>query len=88
MKTHRLDGWYEIESLAKRHPHWRVNAGVLEVQLGEHWQTTGDQVELKGDLLRVIGRADAVANVAGTKVSHAEVSDLAEQVLGVRRAHD
>jgi len=86
LKTHRLDGWYETASLAKGHPRWRINAGVLEVQLGEHWQTTGDQVELQGDLLRVIGRADAVANVAGTKVSLAEVSELAEQVPGVRRA--
>jgi acyl-CoA synthetase (AMP-forming)/AMP-acid ligase II len=86
MKSHRLDGWYEVHSLAKAFPRWRLNAGVLEVQLGELWQTTGDQVELKGDLLRVIGRAGAVANVAGTKVSLAEVSELAEQVPGVRRA--
>jgi acyl-CoA synthetase (AMP-forming)/AMP-acid ligase II len=86
MKTHRLDGWYEIHSLAKRFPRWRINTGVLEVQPGELWQTTEDQVELKGDLLRVIGRADALANVAGTKVSLAQVSELAEQVPGVRRA--
>lgn len=86
MKTHRLDGWYEAASLAKRFPHWRVNNRVLEVLPGGLWQTTGDLVELNGDLLRVVGRANAIANVAGTKVSLAEVSELAEQVPGVRRA--
>lgn len=86
MKSHRLDGWYEVNSLAKRFHRWRVNDHVLEVLPGELWQTTGDLVELNGDLLRVVGRANAVANVAGTKVSLAEVSELAEQVPGVRRA--
>lgn len=34
----------------------------------------------------MIGRADNVANVAGTKVSLGDVTSLAEQVPGVRRA--
>lgn len=83
-KTHRLDGWYEIGPLGGSE--WRIEDGVLSVRRGDHWHRTGDLVERKGDLIRVVGRADAVANVAGTKVSLAEVAEMAEQVPGVRRA--
>jgi acyl-coenzyme A synthetase/AMP-(fatty) acid ligase len=50
------------------------------------WRSTGDEVEVLGRLIRIIGRADQVANVAGTKVSLAEVAAQAEAVSGVRRA--
>jgi acyl-coenzyme A synthetase/AMP-(fatty) acid ligase len=86
LKTHRLDGWYETDGFRRRGLEWRVQDGRLELKRGDNWLTTGDQVEVKGDLMRVVGRADAVANVAGTKVSLAEVAELAEQVPGVRRA--
>ena len=85
-KTHRLDGWCEIASLQKMYPRWRERGGVLEVEHRGAWQSTADLVEIKGDLFRVVGRADAVANVAGRKVRLAQVSELAEQVRGVRRA--
>ncbi|HOX04618.1 MAG TPA: class I adenylate-forming enzyme family protein [Candidatus Paceibacterota bacterium] len=84
LKTHRLDGWYELESM--RVAEWRIEDGALTVRRGDRWHRTGDLVERKGDLLRVVGRADSVANVAGTKVSLAEVAEMAEQVPGVRRA--
>ena len=101
LKTSRLDGWYELEGLEQRWPHWRIqksgraeerrSRGVLE--LGERlageqvvWRSTGDEVEVLGRLIRIIGRADQVANVAGTKVSLAEVAVQAEAVSGVRRA--
>jgi acyl-CoA synthetase (AMP-forming)/AMP-acid ligase II len=87
LKTRRLDGWYESETLDRRYPSaWRVNDGALELLRDGTWISTGDSVETNGDLLRVIGRSDAVANVAGCKVSLDEVSRLAEQVPGVRRA--
>jgi len=85
-KTHRLDGWYELKWLDDHSICWRVNEEILEIQKGESWRATGDQVEIKDGLVRVVGRADAIANVAGTKVNLAEVSDLAETVPGVRRA--
>lgn len=84
-RTHRLDGWYERDSL-DRHCLWRLKEGVLEVQRAEEWRSTGDRVEIGGELVKIIGRADSVANVAGTKVSLPEISELAEQVPGVRRA--
>jgi acyl-coenzyme A synthetase/AMP-(fatty) acid ligase len=65
---------------------WRNSSGVLEIQVGGHWQTTGDRIEIDEPLIRVVGRADAIANVAGTKVDLAQISGLAEQVWGVRRA--
>jgi acyl-CoA synthetase (AMP-forming)/AMP-acid ligase II len=85
-KTNRLDGQYETDVLGQRGQEWRVQEGLFQVRRNGNWLTTGDRVELEGNLLRVIGRADAVANVAGTKVSLAEVTSLAEQVPGVRRA--
>lgn len=88
LKTHRVDGWYERASLERRYPRWQVREGVLELPDGQgEWVATGDLVEVEGELMRVVGRADRVANVAGTKVSLDEVGRLAEQVLGVRRAH-
>lgn len=92
MRTHRLDGWYEVRSLEKHWPLWRVREdGVLEVAQREgegrwQWRSTGDLVEVQGERLRVIGRADQVANVGGTKVSLAMVAECAEEVDGVRRA--
>jgi long-chain acyl-CoA synthetase len=86
LKTHRLDGWYELAELQRRYPRWRVAQGELEVQFQGAWKATGDLVELKEALLRVAGRVDDVANVAGTKVNLSEVSSLAEKVPGVRRA--
>lgn len=86
LKTHSLDGWYEVNSLARRFPRWRVNEGALEIWHCERWAVTGDRVELNGDRMRVLGRADAIANVGGVKVNLADVAELAEQVPGVRRA--
>ena len=86
LKTHRLDGWYETDALDRRWVEWRVRDGALEVRDAQGWRSTGDQVEVRGGLMRVIGRADQVANVAGTKVNLAEIGFLAEEVSGVARA--
>lgn len=86
LKTPRLDGWYELLALNKRHPDWRIEAGELQLRRGGEWLGTGDLAETRKGLIRVIGRVDNVANVAGTKVNLDEVSRLAEQVSGVRQA--
>lgn len=86
LKTRRVDGWYEIESIRHAADDWRVVDGGLEIMRAGKWHRTGDRVEVEGDLMRVIGRLDQVANVAGTKVSLLEVTELAERVPGVRRA--
>lgn len=85
-KSHRLDGWYPLGSLTQRWPAWRLRDGVLEVCRSGTWICTRDQVEIRGEWLRVIGRSDQVANVAGTKVSLSAIGELAEQFPGVRRA--
>lgn len=85
-RTERTDGWYELESLTRRYPRWRVSDGALEVEANSQWRLTGDLIELRDDLFRIVGRADNVANVAGTKISLARVAELAEQVSGVLRA--
>ncbi|HNQ87856.1 MAG TPA: class I adenylate-forming enzyme family protein [Verrucomicrobiota bacterium] len=86
MRTERLDGWYEAASLARRWPEWRIRDEVLEVADHGTWRATGDRVVAQGDLLKVVGRADQVANIAGTKVDLAGIIELAEQVPGVLRA--
>jgi acyl-CoA synthetase (AMP-forming)/AMP-acid ligase II len=86
LKTHRLDGWYETGALSHRGLEWRVRDGVLEVAAGGTWRATGDLVETNGALVRVVGRGDRVANVAGTKVNLDEVARRAEEAPGVRRA--
>lgn len=86
LKTRRIDGAYEIERLAERFSRWRLSDGVLELQEAGTWRSTGDLVRIEGPLLRVVGRAGDVANIAGTKVSLAEVAELAEATTGVRRA--
>lgn len=86
LKTHRVDGWYEIDSIRHAADDWRIVDGGLEIMRDGRWYHTGDRVEVNGQLMRVVGRLDQVANVAGTKVSLLEVTELAEQVAGVRRA--
>jgi long-chain acyl-CoA synthetase len=87
LKTHRLDGWYEVELLQRRYPRWRILDGVLELpDTANKWCSTGDRIEQNGELLRVVGRADRVANIAGSKVDLDEVSRMAELEAGVLRA--
>jgi acyl-coenzyme A synthetase/AMP-(fatty) acid ligase len=96
--TQRLDGWYELRGLEQRFLGWRLRSdplmesgfseiGTLELQRSSgDWVTTGDCVECRDGLLRVLGRVDRIANVGGTKVSLDEVTSWAERVPGVRRA--
>jgi acyl-CoA synthetase (AMP-forming)/AMP-acid ligase II len=82
-KTHRVDGWFEASQLEARWGGWRIAAGVLEVSLERQWRSTGDRIEIRDDCFRVIGRADAVANVGGSKVVLPEIEAAAEEVEGV-----
>jgi acyl-coenzyme A synthetase/AMP-(fatty) acid ligase len=86
LKTHQLDGWYESAGLGEHGKTWRVKERVLQLHKGGAWVNTGDRVEVSGARVRLIGRADAVVNVGGAKVSLDEITNLAEEVPGVRRA--
>ena len=85
-KTHRMDGWYELNSLSQHSGRWQVREGILELFQDEAWRQTGDHVELDGEYFRVLGRADGVANVAGVKISLPEIAAAAEEVTGIRQA--
>jgi acyl-CoA synthetase (AMP-forming)/AMP-acid ligase II len=85
-RTRRVDGWYERASLDRHCDSWRASAGVLEVRRDGQWRSTGDRVEVEGPFVKIVGRADSVANVAGTKVFLPTIAELAEQVDGIRRA--
>ncbi len=86
LKTNRLDGWYETWRLTERFTQWRVVEQALELRVEEAWKPTGDLVDISGDLLRIVGRADRVANVGGAKVSLDLIEEKAEQVAGIRQA--
>jgi acyl-CoA synthetase (AMP-forming)/AMP-acid ligase II len=48
------------------------------------WFKTGDQVQVDGEWLRILGRQSDVINVGGDKVSPAEVESVILQLDGVR----
>lgn len=85
-KSRSLDGWYPLQELHDRWDAWRLEGGVLEVRRAGTWRSTGDRVEVAQDRFRVIGRASRVANVGGSKVSLAEVEQVAAEVSGVLQA--
>lgn len=85
LKTSRTDGWFET-SFLDEHQEWKIENGELQLRVAEKWISTRDRVELKGSLLRILGRADAVANIAGQKYSLALVARAAENCEGVVHA--
>jgi long-chain acyl-CoA synthetase len=48
------------------------------------WLNTGDAVEIKGDYLRILGRASEAINVGGEKVYPAEVESVLLQMGNIR----
>ena len=77
---------------------WRVVDGLLEVRTGtamlgylnapspftdDGWYRTGDRVEVKGDMVRFLGRDSDVINVGGQKVFPAEVEAEIARLDGV-----
>ncbi len=50
------------------------------------WFMTGDAVEVKGEYLRVLGRASDLINVGGQKVYPAEVEGVIQELDNVREA--
>ena len=85
-KTGRMDGWFEAKDRVSGWLEWRVREGVLELLRDGKWFVTGDLAEERDGLMRILGRASALANVGGTKVQLARVEALAESVPGVRLA--
>ncbi|MHA3980943.1 ANL family adenylate-forming protein [Halovulum sp. GXIMD14794] len=77
---------------------WRVVEGLLEVKTGtamlgylnapspfteDGWYRTGDRVEVRGDMVRFLGRDSDVINVGGQKVFPAEVEAEIARLPGV-----
>ncbi len=85
LKTSRIDGWFESSFLTE-HREWKLVQGELHLHTAGGWIATKDRVEEEGSLLRVVGRADAVANIAGQKYSLALISAAAEKCRSVLSA--
>jgi long-chain acyl-CoA synthetase len=60
-----------------------LNAPELLTEDG--WLQTGDEVEVDGDWIHVLGRPSELINVAGSKVVPAEVEGVMEQMENVRQ---
>lgn len=52
----------------------------------EGWMCTGDQVEVRGEYMRILGRRSEMINVGGQKVFPAEVEDVLLQAPNVAEA--
>ena len=52
----------------------------------EGWYNTGDLVETKGELIKIVGRQSEQVNVGGLKFSPAELETVVLQIPGVRFA--
>jgi acyl-coenzyme A synthetase/AMP-(fatty) acid ligase len=50
---------------------------------GEGWFNTGDEVEVDGDYLRILGRKSEIINVGGEKVYPAEVEEVLRTIPNV-----
>ena len=74
---------------------WRVVDGILQIRssatmlgylnaeapiTGDGWFITGDEVEVDGEFLRILGRRSELINVGGLKVYPAEVEGVIEMV--------
>jgi long-chain acyl-CoA synthetase len=53
---------------------------------GEGWMCTGDQVELRGEYLRILGRKSEMINVGGQKVFPAEIENVLLEAENIREA--
>jgi long-chain acyl-CoA synthetase len=51
------------------------------------WFSTGDRVEVRGDLIRFLGRASEMINVGGRKVDPVEVENVIRDLDGVLDVH-
>jgi acyl-coenzyme A synthetase/AMP-(fatty) acid ligase len=60
--------------------------GSTERMLRDGWFDTGDLVECRGDLIKVLGRTGDVINVGGQKVHPAEVENVVLEIEGVIEA--
>ncbi len=86
--------WFQLDE--KINP-WRENDGFLEVQsesamvtylnhekeVLNGWFATGDSIQVKGNLLKVVGRSDDVINVAGKKFHPIELEELLMEMEGM-----
>jgi long-chain acyl-CoA synthetase len=79
VQTRVRDGLLEIKSETAMIGYLNEESPFTE----DGWLKTGDRVEVKGDLLRMLGRESDLIIIGGEKVYPAEVEDLIAEMPGV-----
>lgn len=80
VETRIVDGILEIRSQSRMLGYLNAPDPFDE----DGWYNTGDRVDQKGDLLKVLGRKDDLINVGGLKVDPSRVEDRANSFVGVK----
>lgn len=77
------DGFLQIRTAARMHAYASGHAQPL---LDDGWLGTTDRCVVEGDRVRILGRDDAMINVAGSKVYPAAVEAVLLSIAGVTEA--
>lgn len=85
----QLDGRFSSWKLVDNQLHIKTSSTLLAYiyqdheELGSEWFNTGDEVQLDGDWIKILGRKSDIINVGGQKVYPAEVEAVLQSMPNV-----
>lgn len=82
VKTRVMDGILQIHTESSMLGYLNAASPFTD----DGWFITGDQVEVDGDYIRILGRASEIINVGGQKVYPAEVENVILQLGNIKQA--
>ena len=82
VETRQVDGILQIKARSAMLGYLNAPSPFTE----DGWFDTGDEVEVEGEFVRILGRASEIINVGGEKVHPAEVESVIEEIDNVVQA--
>lgn len=79
-KTRIVDGILQIKSNSNMLGYLNAKSPIT----GDGWFDTGDQVEVKGEFFKILGRKSEIINVGGEKVFPAEVENVLQEMENIQ----